>query len=331
MEKPIIAITMGDPAGIGPEVCVKALSSAEINDISRPIIIGDSEILKYAIKISKLAGISLNPIKDARDAKFEKNIIDVIDLKNVDIKNFKLSEVSKMCGKASFEYVAKAIDMAQKKQVSAIVTAPINKESIHLAGYKFQGHTEILASRTKTVKYAMMFIADKFWVILVTTHMALKDAAKNISRRIVLERILMADQALKMAGKKKGRIAVAGLNPHAGEAGIFGTEEIKKIAPAVADAKKMGINVAGPISPDAVFNLANAGAYDIVVSMYHDQGLIPLKLVSFNKSVNMTLGLPFVRTSVDHGTGFNIAGKGIANPQSMMQAIKAAVKFAKNG
>lgn len=324
MEKPIIAVTMGDPAGIGPEVCVKALSNPEISSITRCIIIGDSRVLLRTVKLLRLPGIAVNPIKKIEEAEFTEETINILDLKNIDFSKFKIGEVSPMCGKASVQYIEKAIELAKAKKITAITTAPINKEAIHKAGYKFQGHTEILAKRTKTKKYAMMFVAQKFWVILATTHIPLRDVPKTLNKKRILDVIKLADEALKKAGKIGGRIAVSGLNPHAGEGGIFGKEEIKIIKPAVDEAKKMGINIRGPISPDAVFNLANAGAFDIVVAMYHDQGLIPLKLLSFNKSVNVTVGLPFVRTSPDHGTGFDIAGTGRANPQSMVQAIKVA-------
>ena len=327
--RPLIAITMGDPAGIGPEVCVKALSTPEVYSFTRSFIIGDPKSLQHAIRISKLPGVVVNPIENISDARFLRNRIDVLTVGKIDISNLKIGKLSAECGKASVLYVEEAIRLAKAKEVDAMVTAPINKEAIHKAGYKFDGHTEILAEHTKTKKYAMLFVADKFWVVLATTHLPLKAVPKNTNKRKILDVIELASDALKMVGKKKAKIAVAGLNPHAGEGGIFGDEEIRHIIPAVEEAKRRGLTVYGPISPDAVFNLANAGLFDIVVAMYHDQGLIPLKLVSFNRSVNVTLGLPFVRTSVDHGTGFDIAGKGVANPQSLVYAVKVAAHFAR--
>ncbi|MBI5700457.1 4-hydroxythreonine-4-phosphate dehydrogenase PdxA [Candidatus Saganbacteria bacterium] len=329
MNRPIIAITMGDPSGIGPEVTVKAATNPEITNVARIVVIGDRKVIQYAIKIAHLPGVTVNPIKKIEDAKFQRNQIDVLDLDNVDMNKLKLGEVSSMCGKASFQYIEEATKLALSKKIDGITTGPINKEAIHKAGYKFQGHTEIFAKKSKTKKYGMMFVSDKLWVILVTTHLPLKSVSRSINKANVLEKIIMANDALSKAKRKKGKIGVAGLNPHAGEAGIFGSEEIKIIKPAVDEAKKMGINVRGPISPDAIFNLASAGAFDIVVAMYHDQGLIPLKLLSFNKSVNVTVGLPFIRTSVDHGTGFDIVGRGDANPGSMIQAIKVAASFAR--
>ncbi|OGC16135.1 4-hydroxythreonine-4-phosphate dehydrogenase PdxA [candidate division WOR-1 bacterium RIFOXYC2_FULL_37_10] len=325
----LIAVTMGDPAGIGPEVCVKALSTPEVYNFTRSFIIGDLKVLQHAIKISKLPGVVISPIEKISDARFLRNRIDVLTVGKIDISNLKMGKLSAECGKASILYIEEAIRLAKAKKVDAIVTAPINKEAIHKAGYKFDGHTEILAKHTNTKKYAMLFVADKFWVVLATTHLPLKLVSKNITQEKILTAIELASEALKMAGKNKAKIAVAGLNPHAGEGGIFGDEEIKHIAPAVKEAQRRGLKVYGPISPDAVFNLANAGLFDLVVAMYHDQGLIPLKLTSFNRSVNVTLGLPFVRTSVDHGTGFDIAGKGVANPQSLIHAIKVAAHFAR--
>ena len=329
MKRPIIGVTMGDPAGIGPEISLKAASNPEILQISNPVIIGDYITLLRAAKYSKLAGLKIHPIKKIEDADVSRDVINVIDMENVDATKLKTGQISKMCGKAAVEYVEKAIDLAKQKKIAAIATAPLNKEAMHRAGYKYAGHTEILAHHTKTKEYGMMFVAPKFWLILVSTHVAIKNISKNISKRNVLRAIKLAHKTFITAAKKRPRIGVAGLNPHAGEHGIFGKEEIKSIVPAIKEAQKSGINAVGPISPDAVFNLANAGVYDIVVAMYHDQGLIPLKLLSFNESVNVTVGLPIIRTSVDHGTGFDIAGKGIANPKSLIQAIKVAASFAR--
>jgi len=320
---------MGDPAGIGPEVCVKALSQPGVSRAARCVVIGDAKALKYAVKLSKLPGVTINPLKNIEEAKFQKNKIDVLDLNNANFSKIKVGTVSKIAGKAAMQYVETAIKLAQAKQVDAIATGPINKSAIQKAGYRFQGHTELLVKRTRAHRYAMLFVSDNFWVILATTHLALKDVSKSINKKRVLETIRLAHETVGKVRGRAPRIGVAGLNPHAGEGGLFGKEEIKYIAPAVQEAQKMGMDVKGPISPDAVFYLANAGVFDIVVAMYHDQGLIPLKLVSFNRSVNVTVGLPIIRTSVDHGTGFDIAGRGWANPQSMVQAIEVAAHFAR--
>lgn len=304
MGKPIVGITMGDPAGIGPEICAKALASSTVAKVARCIVIGDKRWLP--------------------------NRIEVLDLYNADPAKIKIGQVSKPAGKAAFEYIDKAIELAKNGEIDAIATAPINKEAIHKAGFKFDGHTEILAARTHTKEYAMMFVSDKLWVMLATTHLPLMKVGKHLNKNKILRIIKLAHETLSRVRMKNPKIGVAGLNPHAGEAGIFGKEEIKIIRPAVEEAKKLSIDVKGPISPDAIFYLANSGMFDIVIAMYHDQGLIPLKLLSFNRSVNVTVGLPFVRTSVDHGTGFDIAGKGWANPQSLIEAIKVAAHFSRS-
>lgn len=301
--KPVIGITMGDPAGIGPEICAKALSSSLLAKFARCLVIGDRRWLP--------------------------NRLEVIDLHNADPKRIKVGQVSKAAGKASMEYLEKAVQLAKAKKIDAIVTAPINKEAIHLAGYKFPGHTEFLAARTKTKRYAMMFVSDKLWLMLATTHLPLAQVSRQLDRKKLVSLIKLAHETLTRVRGRKPRIGVAGLNPHAGENGLFGHEEARIIKPAVDEARRHGLNVKGPISPDAIFNLANHGLFDIVIAMYHDQGLIPLKLLSFNRSVNVTVGLPFVRTSVDHGTGFDIAGKGMANPQSLIEAVKVAAHFAR--
>lgn len=328
MVKPIIGVTMGDPAGIGSEICAKALTSAETQMIANCIVIGDRKAMRQGLKAAKIPNIEINPIKKVSEAKFSRGTIDVLDLKNVSPR-LKMGQVSKAAGKAAVEYVEKAIRLAMDGRIDGIATAPINKEAIRKAGYKFHGHTEILAARTKAKNYAMMFVSDSLWIMLVTTHLPIKEVSKHLDKKNVLRTIKLAHETLFKLREKKPRIGVAGLNPHAGEAGIFGDEDIKIIKPAVDEAKKMGINVKGPISPDAIFYLANIGMFDIVVAMYHDQGLIPLKLLSFNRSVNVTVGLPIIRTSVDHGTGFDIAGKGWANPHSLIEAIKVAAHFAK--
>ncbi|MFA6431723.1 MAG: 4-hydroxythreonine-4-phosphate dehydrogenase PdxA [Candidatus Margulisiibacteriota bacterium] len=301
MAKPRIAVTMGDPAGIGPEICSKALLSPEVQKIADCILIGDK--------------------------RFIKENIPMVDLKNADPKKIKIGINSKAAGQASFEYLMKAIELVKTGKADAIATAPINKKSIQMAGHKFQGHTEILAKYTNTKKYAMLFVSDIFWVALATIHIPFNHVSKSLNRKKLFELIQMVDDASIKYRKIKPRIAVSGLNPHAGESGIFGKEEITTITPAVNDAIKAGIDVKGPISPDAVFHLARSGMFDIVIAMYHDQGLIPLKLLAFGKCVNVTIGLPFVRTSVDHGTGFDIAGMNVANPKSLIQAIKVAALF----
>jgi len=329
MDRPIVAVTMGDASGIGPEIIVKAMQHGEIQNTARIIVIGDARIMKGALKFAKNEPLEINPVKSVDEARFTRGTVDVLDLANLEPGKVKVGQVCAPCGKAAVQYLEKAIDLAKRKEVNAITTAPINKEAIRKAGYKFDGHTEILAKRTKTKNYAMMFVSDAFWVMLVTTHLPLNKVSKAISKKRVLQIIKLANETLYNIRGKKPKIGVAGLNPHAGEGGIFGSEEKKKIKPAVDEARRMGINVKGPISPDGIFYLAKVGMFDIVIAMYHDQGLIPLKLLSFNRSVNVTVGLPIIRTSVDHGTGFDIAGKGWANPTSLIEAIKVAAHFSK--
>ncbi len=329
MPKPVIGITMGDPAGIGPEICAKALTSGEIKNIADCVVIGDRRSIRQGLKIAGTPGIEINSIKKVSEAKFLPKTIDVLDLNNADPAKIRPGHVSRLAGKAAAEYLEKAIQLAKNGEIDAITTAPINKEAIRKAGYRFQGHTEILAARTKTKDYAMLFVSDKLWVMLVTTHLPLRAVSKHLNKKKIVKIIKMAHETLSRVRERKPRIGVAGLNPHAGEAGIFGNEEKKIIRPAVEEARKLGIDVKGPISPDAIFYLANSGMFDIVIAMYHDQGLIPLKLLSFNRSVNVTVGLPFVRTSVDHGTGFDIVGKGWANPGSLIEAVKVAAHFSK--
>jgi 4-phospho-D-threonate 3-dehydrogenase / 4-phospho-D-erythronate 3-dehydrogenase len=330
MDKPIVAVTMGDAAGIGPEIIIKAFQNSEVQNIVRPIVIGDARIMNWASKFLKNEKVEINAVKNVSEAKFIKGTIDVLDLENLDPSKVKLGQICPACGKAAVQYLEKAIKLAMNGDVAAISTAPINKEAMHKAGYKFDGHTEILAKLTKTKNYAMMFVSDAFWVMLVTTHLPLSKVSKQIKKKKVLQTIKLANEVLYEVRGKKPKIGVAGLNPHAGEGGIFGKEEKKAIKPAVDEACRMGINAKGPISPDGIFYLANVGMFDIVVAMYHDQGLIPLKLLSFNRSVNVTVGLPIIRTSVDHGTGFDIAGKGWANPTSLVEAIKVAAHFARS-
>jgi 4-hydroxythreonine-4-phosphate dehydrogenase len=330
MDRPIVAVTMGDASGIGPEVIVKAFLNPEIQNTVRPIVVGDARIMKTALKFAKGQPVEVHAVKRVLEAKFQNGVIDVLDLQNLEPSKVKMGQICSPCGKAAIQYLEKAIKLAMDGDVDAIATAPINKEAMHKAGYKFHGHTEILAKRTRTKNYAMMFVSDPFWVMLVTTHLPLSKVSKAVTKKKVLQTIKLANEFLYSVRGKKPKIGVAGLNPHAGEGGIFGTEEKKAIKPAVEEAKRMGINVKGPISPDGIFYLANVGLFDIVIAMYHDQGLIPLKLLSFNRSVNVTVGLPIIRTSVDHGTGFDIAGKGWANPTSLIEAIKVAAHFAKS-
>ena len=336
--KPTIGITMGDAAGVGPEIISKALSLKEIYEVCKPVVIGDSKVMEQAVKIAKV-NLKVNPIRDLREAVFEHGTIDVVDLRNIELNKLVMGKVNAMAGKASVDYIKKAVALALSDAIKAIVTAPISKEAINKAGYHYSGHTELLADLTKTRDYTMMLIAGPLRVTHVTTHMSLREACNKIRRERIYKVIKLTDKALREMEINDPRIAVAGLNPHCGEGGLFGREEIEEIKPAVETARKEGINVVGPLPADTVFVRAKGGAYDAVVAMYHDQGHIPVKMLGLEwdekrrewtrvSGVNITIGLPIIRTSVDHGTAFGKAGKGTANPQSMIEAIKLAAKMA---
>ncbi len=315
---------MGEPGGIGPEVIVKALYCAEIRNYCNPIVVGDAGVMKHAVELTRLP-MKVKSISTLSDSKPAIGSIEVLDIKSP--KPFKRGVPSKNSGKAEVRYIKKAVEFAVKKDVKAIVTAPISKKSFKLAGYKWPGHTELLAELTKTRNFAMMFVSDKLKLILCTIHIPLKDVPKKINERLVLKTIMLAKSGTNMLGIKNPRIAVAGLNPHAGESGIFGMEEIKSIIPAIQKAQKEGLNVSGPYPPDIIFYKASNGEFDIVLCMYHDQGLIPFKMLAFDTGVNVTVGLPIIRTSPDHGTAFDIAWQNKANPSSMIEAIKLASKL----
>jgi 4-phospho-D-threonate 3-dehydrogenase / 4-phospho-D-erythronate 3-dehydrogenase len=339
MNRPIIAITMGDPASIGPEIAVKALLKQNIHAICRPLMVGDAAVFEQIISLLKLPA-KVNAISKVTDAKFELGTIDVFDLGITDVNKLQFGKIAAMCGEASFQAVKKAIELALSKEVDATVTGPINKKSINEAGHHFAGHTEIYAHYTHTKKYAMLLVEDNINVIHVSTHVSLRQACDLVKKERIVQVIELIVDGLKRLGKTNLKIGVAGLNPHAGDSGLFGTEDDLEILPAVEEARKLGYDVEGPVPPDTMFAKAAQGAYGGVVAMYHDQGHIPFKLAGFKwnaekqmmdsvKGVNITLGLPIIRTSVDHGTAFEIAGKGIASADAMELAIESAVQLAK--
>ena len=338
--RPLIAITMGDAAGIGPEIIAKTLSLEEVHEVCRPMVVGDSGALGMGVEVSGLS-LDIHPVKRLSEALFKLGEIDVLDLENIDVERLIMGKPQAMAGKAAVEYVFKAAELALSHDVDAIVTAPLNKEAMNIAGYSYTGHTEMLAELSGVEDYAMMLLAGPVRVIHVTTHVALREVPGLITRERVLRTIKLADQAARSLGVERPRIAVAGLNPHSGEGGLFGSEEVEAIRPAVEEARGLGFTVEGPMPADTVFVKAAGGAYDMVVAMYHDQGHIPVKLTGFKwskdsgrwesvKGVNITIGLPFIRTSVDHGTAYGKAGRreGTANPQSLIEAVKTAVKMA---
>ncbi|MGE4284342.1 MAG: 4-hydroxythreonine-4-phosphate dehydrogenase PdxA [Clostridia bacterium] len=337
---PIIGISMGDPSGIGPEIAAKSLAEKEVYEMCRPLITGDASAMEQAIKIAKV-DLKVNVINKVSDAKFEYGTMDVVDLKNVDVKELVHGKVSAMAGKAAFEAIKKVIELAMENEIDATVTGPIHKEGINKAGFHYTGHTEIYAHFTDTKDYTMMLAEGTLRVAHVSTHVSLRQACDNVKKERVLAVIKLAYNAMRDFGIAEPRIGVAGLNPHASDGGLFGWEEEKEIMPAIKEANTLGINAEGPVPPDTVFSKARGGQYDIVVAMYHDQGHIPLKVVGFTydeqqkkwnsvSGVNITLGLPIIRSSVDHGTAFGKAGKGTATPESMLNAIQYAVKFAEH-
>ena len=338
MIRPILAITMGDPAGIGPEIAAKALADERVHAVCRPLVIGDAGVMRQAARIAKV-DVSVCAVKSVTEAAFARGSMDVLDLGNVDLASLVHGKVSAMAGEAAFQAVIKAIRLAMNGEVDGTVTGPINKASINLAGHRFAGHTEIYAHYTNTADYTMMLADGSLRVVHVSTHVSLRDSCDAVKKQRVLNVIKLAHSACVKLGLTTPRIGVAGLNPHAGEEGMFGQEEILEIAPAILEARSLGLTVDGPVPPDTVFSKAKGGQYDIVVAMYHDQGHIPVKLLGFNyeeqtkkwesiTGVNITLGLPIVRSSVDHGTAFGKAGKGTATAQSLISAIEYGANLA---
>ena len=329
-ERPIIAITMGDPAGIGPEVTAKAMAKAEVWQCCRPLIVGDGDVLRRAVAMSGLALI-WNTVTELADARFNPNAPDVFDLRSLDLTSFLPAKVSATAGKAAIAYVEQATGMALSGQVGAIATGPINKASLREAGSNHVGHTEILAALTAARRVTTMLATPGLRVVHVTRHVPLRDVASHITRERVLDTIRLTDTGLEEMGISGPRVAVAALNPHGGDEGLVGQEEIDVIGPAVEAAQELGVNAHGPIPADSVFFRAIRGEFDAVVAMYHDQGHIPIKTHGFERSVTVTLGLPIVRTSVDHGTAFDIAWQGVANEESMVEAIQLAARLASAG
>ncbi len=340
-EKMIIGITMGDPAGIGPEITAKALGNPVLYDRCSPVVIGDACVMEAALKIVGREELKIHSVLSVSECLFTPGTIDVYDMKLVDMDKLERGRVSFMAGDAAFRYVKKVIELAMSGEVDGTVTNALNKEAINLAGHHFSGHTEIYAEFTKTKKYTMMLAHEDLRVVHVSTHVSLREACDRVKKARVFEVIEIANRACLDMGIQKPKIGVAGLNPHSGENGLFGREEIEEIIPAIEEAKAKGIDADGPVPPDTLFSKARGGWYDIAVAMYHDQGHIPLKVVGFiyNREagkwdavsgVNITLGLPIVRASVDHGTAFDQAGLGVASELSLVNAVDYAITLAKS-
>lgn len=326
MTRPIIGISLGDPAGIGPEVVVKTFGEKEIYDTARPFLVGDKKVMEQAIEITGL-DLKINVVESVADSKFELGTIDMLDLNNIDMDEFHLGKVNAMCGKAAFEYIKKVVELAMAKEVDAIATTPINKESLRAADVPYIGHTEILADLSGVEDPLTMFEVRDLRVFFLSRHMSLKDACKAVTFERLMDYIERCTEAMKRLGVE-GTLAVAGLNPHSGEHGLFGNEEVEHVTPAVEEAQKQGYDVVGPIGADSVFSKALHGKYAAVLSLYHDQGHIATKTLDFERTISITNSMPFLRTSVDHGTAFDIAGKNIASAVSMIEAVKLAAKYA---
>jgi 4-phospho-D-threonate 3-dehydrogenase / 4-phospho-D-erythronate 3-dehydrogenase len=335
VKRPRLGITMGDPAGVGPEIVARALCDPGVIASCRPVVIGASAAMAAALDVVG-SRLGVHPVAGIAQCRCDGRAIEVIDLANVDMVTLLRGAVSAAAGRAAHDYIVRAVQLALEGSIDAIVTAPVNKEALAAAGVRHSGHTEILADLTNTREFAMLLMGGGLRVIHVTTHVPLRRVPDLVTTERVLRTIRLARRALEDLGLSHGRIAVAGLNPHAGEEGLFGDEERREIVPAIAAALAEGLSVFGPFPADTLFARARGGEFDIVVAMYHDQGHIPVKTIGFQydqasgkwtglSGVNVTVGLPFLRVSVDHGTAFDRAWKGTANPESMLEAIGVAV------
>ena len=338
MTTPVLGITMGDPAGIGPEIAAKALADPVVRKAARLLVIGDARVMTTAARLARV-DLAVRPLARVADATWAADTVEVLDLGNADPAAFALGRVSALCGRAAYEYIERGVTLALAREIDAIVTAPISKEALAAAGLEHSGHTEILADLTGTRAYAMLLMGRELRVIHVTTHVALRRVPDLVTRERVHLTIRLGHEAMRRLGLAAPRIAVCGLNPHAGEAGLFGDEEQLTIGPAIAEARVEGIDATGPYPADTLMSRARGGEFDCVVAMYHDQGHTPVKTLGFRyddatktwtgmSGVNVTVGLPILRVSVDHGTAFDRAGRGTANPESMVEAIVVAAEMA---
>ncbi len=327
--KPIIAIPMGDAAGIGPEITVRALADKMIQEIARCVVVGDKDVLEDAIRFSGV-DLRIKCIEEPANGDYTPGVLNLIDLDNIDMNALKIGEIQAMTGQAAYEYIKKATELCLAHKADVLSTTAINKESLKLAEVPYIGHTEIVGALTGTKNPLTMFQVRNLRVFFLTRHVSLRKACDLVTKDSLLTFIRDCMKALEVLGVKNPKIAVAGLNPHSGEHGLFGTEEVDHVIPAVLEAKARGIDIEGPIGADSVFYQALNGRYDAVLSLYHDQGHIATKMVDFERTISITNGMPILRTSVDHGTALDIAGKGIASPVSMIEAIRLAVEYAPN-
>lgn len=329
MKKSFIGIPMGDPAGIGPEIVVKAMVDDRSFGIAKPVVIGEKKTLQQAMKFCNV-DLKINTIKKVSEGDYQKGILNLIDLENVDIEKLKVGKVQAMAGRAAFEYIKKAVELAMQKEVEAIATTPINKESFKADNIPYIGHTEALASLTNTHDPLTMFQVSDLRVFFLSRHVSLEKACQMVKEERVTNYIERCIKALNRLGIENAKLVVSGLNPHCGEHGLFGDEEVKEIEPAIKKSQEKGLDVEGPMPADSVFHLALNGKYDAVLSLFHDQGHIATKMVDFERTISITNNMPFLRTSVDHGTAFNIAGTGEASAISLVEAIYLAALYAPN-
>ena len=325
--RPVTAITMGDPAGIGPEICVDTMLDKGIHDVCRPLMIGSIAILKRAAEV-RGKDVRFHKIDDPSEALYEYGTIDIIETGDYDTDSIRWGEVQKLAGQMAYDFILKSIELGLAHKIDAVSTAPIHKQAIKLIGVTEPGHTEIYQHRTNSEYAIVMFVCHKLRVFFVSRHLSLVDACKFASREEVLKDVIIIDKELRRIGIDNPLIAVAGLNPHNGDNGLFGTEELTDIGPAVEDARARGINCIGPCPADSLFNIGKSGKFDAILSLYHDQGHIACKTYDFEKTVALTFGLPFIRGAVDHGTAFDIAGKGIAGSISMIESTKVVSEYA---
>lgn len=327
--KPIIAIPMGDPAGIGPEIVVKALSKKEVFDAARCIVVGDRKIIEDALRFTG-TDMKVRLIQKSQEGDYSEGILNLIDLDNVNMEEFIIGQVSGMCGRAAYEYIEKSIALANAGEAAAVATTPINKESLKAGNINYIGHTEILGALTGTKDPLTMFEVHGMRVFFLTRHVSLKKACDLVTKDRIKDYVKRCKEVLVKLGVMEGTMAIAGLNPHSGEHGLFGDEEVNHVTPAVEELQAEGFDVVGPIGADSVFHLALQGRYNSVLSLYHDQGHIATKTLDFERTIAITGGMPILRTSVDHGTAMDIAGKGIASEVSMVEAILLGAKYSTN-
>lgn len=329
MERPYIAVPLGDPAGIGPEIVLKTLGDQVTQQSARIVVVGDRQVLEYAMaNYPGMPALTIKTIEEPGEGDYRDGVLNLIDLKNIDMAKFKVGEVSGMCGKAAFEYIVKSIELANAHAVAAVTTPPINKESFKEGGVDFIGHTEVFGALTNTPDPLTLFEVNGLRVFFLSRHVSLRKACDMVTHDRIVDYVHRCTEALQKLGVTEGTMAIAGLNPHSGEHGLFGDEEVKEVFPAVETLKRQGYKVEGPIGADSVFHLALKGRYNSVLSLYHDQGHIATKTLDFERTISITAGMPILRTSVDHGTALDIAGTGKASAVSLIEAVRLGVKYA---